>query len=81
MKWLRDILTSDATSETYDLVRVGTFASLLIGLALEIYVVVWREAGFDFAAFGTGLGLILAAGGGAMWARRDTEPPHKSGDI
>jgi hypothetical protein len=77
MKWLRDILTSDAQSSVYDLVRIGTALSLVVGLALDVFVVVWRNQPFDFASFGTGLGLILGAGGAAMWARRDREAdPH-----
>lgn len=73
MKWLRDILTADAASSIYDLVRIGTALSLVVGLSLTCYAVVWRGDAFDLTAFGTGIGLILAAGGGAMWARRDRE--------
>jgi len=73
MKFLRDLFTADARSRVYDLVRVGTGAALVVGMGLTIYAVVWREQPFDLAAFGTGIGLILAAGGGAMWARRDRE--------
>jgi hypothetical protein len=71
-RFLRDILTSDKESRVYDLVRVVTAVAACIGLGLQIYVVVRGEP-FDFQAFGMGLGLILAAGGGAMWARRDRE--------
>ena len=73
MKFLRDILTSDRDSKVYDLVRVGTAAALAVGLGLTIYAVGWRGDPFDLTAFGTGIGLILAAGGGAMWARKDKE--------
>jgi hypothetical protein len=72
-KFLRDILTADRESNTFDLVRVGTALSLAVGLGLTIYAVGWRGDPFDLTAFGTGVGLILAAGGGAMWARRDKE--------
>lgn len=72
-KFLRDILTADADSRVYDLVRVGTAASLVVGLLLTVYAVGWRGDKFDLTAFGTGIGLILAAGGGAMWARKDRE--------
>lgn len=73
MRFLRHLLTADRDSQTYDLIRVGVACSLVTGLALVVYTVVWKDAAFDFAAFGTGVGLILAAGGGAMWARKDTE--------
>lgn len=72
-KFLRDLLTADRESRTYDLVRVGTAMSLVVGLGLTIYAVGWRGDPFDLTAFGTGIGLILAAGGGAMWARKDRE--------
>lgn len=73
MKFLRDLLTADVESKVYDLVRVGTALSLVVGLSLAVYSVVWRADPFDLASFGTGIGLILAAGGGAMWARKDRE--------
>jgi hypothetical protein len=72
-KFMKDILTGDKASTTFDLIRVATALSLVVGLALVVFSVGWREQVFDFAAFGTGVGLILAAGGGAMWARRDRE--------
>lgn len=73
MKFLRDILTADRDSRVFDLVRVGTALSLIVGLGLTIYAVAVRGDAFDLTAFGTGIGLILAAGGGAMWARKDRE--------
>jgi hypothetical protein len=72
-KFLRDLLTADRDSRTYDLVRVGTAMALVVGLGLTVYAVGWRGDPFDLTAFGTGIGLILAAGGGAMWARKDRE--------
>ncbi len=73
MSFLKDILTADADSRIYDLVRVGTALSLVIGLGLTIYTVAYRGDAFDLTAFGTGIGLILAGGGGAMALRRDKE--------
>ena len=72
-KFLRDLLTADRDSRTYDLVRVGTAMALVVGLGLTVYAVGWRGDPFDLTAFGTGIGLILAAGGGARWARKDRE--------
>ena len=67
------MLTADKHSSVWDLVRVGTALSLIVGLGLTVYAVGWRGDPFDLTAFGTGIGLILAAGGGAMWARKDRE--------
>ena len=72
MKFFRDLFTSDAQSKVYDLIRVSTGLSLVVGLGLTVYTV-YKGAPFDLIAFGTGTGLIIAAGGGAMWARRDRE--------
>ncbi len=71
-KFLRDLLTADAKSSVYDLVRVGTFVALVVGFGLQVYVVV-KGAPFDLEKFGVGTGLILAGGGGAMAMRRDRE--------
>lgn len=71
-RFLKDLLTADRESRVYDLIRVGTAASLVVGLSLTVYTV-YRGDPFDLTAFGTGIGLILAAGGGAMWARKDRE--------
>ena len=77
MSFLRDLFTADADSKVWDLGRVGTGLSLVVGRALTIYTVVVRGDGFDLTAFGTGIGLILAGAGGAMALRRDREvkPP------
>lgn len=73
MKFFRHILTSDAESKVYDIVRSGVFVSLVTGISLVVYSVVYRGDKFDFTAFGLGVAAILAAGGGAMWARKDVE--------
>lgn len=69
---LRDLLTADSESKVYDLVRVSTAAAVVVGLSLVVYTVV-RGDPFDIAAFGTGFGLIIAGGGGAMALRKDRE--------
>jgi hypothetical protein len=79
MFW-RHILTADARSSIYDLVRVVTWSAFLIAVAftlwecffIEVFGMGERER-FDVLRFGQGVGLILAAGGGAMWARNDKE--------
>jgi hypothetical protein len=73
MKFLRDILTADAQSKTYDIVRTGVAGSLFVGNCLVVYDVLARGAPFDYSDFGLGVAAILGAGGAAMWARKDTE--------
>lgn len=72
VKLFRDLLTADKDSKVYDLMRVITAASAVTGLALTCYVA-WQKDEFDITAFGTGMGLIIAAGGGAAALRKDTE--------
>jgi hypothetical protein len=73
---LKDLLTGPDNS-TYDLVRCQTFAATIVGLALQVHAAVKGQA-FDFANFGTGLGLLIAAGAGGMWARKDVEVMPRS---
>jgi len=72
VKWLRDILTSDANSSVYDLVRVSTAAAMVVGLSLVVYSVI-RGDKFDIQSFGTGFGLMIGGAGGAMALRKDRE--------
>lgn len=70
---LRQMLTADKDSKVYDPIRFGVLLSLFTGLGLVVFSVGWRGQPFDFTQFGAGVGMILAAGGGAMWARKDRE--------
>lgn len=73
MKFLRDLFT-EADGTTWDAGRImwalGFFA--FIGLAVMAYAV--NKQDFDPVAFGTGLGLVLASGGGMIWMK-DKEKP------
>ena len=78
MNWLRDILTVNDPVDGktyYDLVRVAVALGVVAGIAMEAYSVIYKTP-FDFVAYGTGFGLLIAGAGGAMALRRDTEPPH-----
>jgi hypothetical protein len=61
---------------SYDFVRVGVFAAMMVGLGLIIAqtAVGLRQSppvlSFDLQAFGLGVGAILLAGGGAAWAKQ-----------
>jgi hypothetical protein len=71
---VRDTLTGK--DEHYDFVRVSTAVALNIAFFLQVWVCT-RPASFgpqqtfSIPAFGTGVGLILAAGGAALWMRKD----------
>ena len=84
--FLRHILTADAKSSIYDLVRVVTFVAFITALLFtlwECWAIEWftdeKRERFDILRFGQGVALILAAGGGAMWARNDKESREEPG--
>lgn len=72
MKFIRDILTSDAQSSVYDLTRVITLAAFLSFVAFQA-VALFRNQPFAAQDFGLAVGIIIAAGAGGMWARKDVE--------
>lgn len=58
---------------TLDLGRVLWAKGAVIFNALAVYSVVHTHT-FDFVSYGTGFAGVLAAGGAALWAKKDTEP-------
>jgi hypothetical protein len=69
MKWLKDALT-ESDGESYDHIRMLAVLAVVIGLALQVWVVV-RWAGpspqaFDMQSFGLGLGAVFAGVGAAL---------------
>lgn len=58
---------------TMDIGRVLIAMACLAGIGLEIYAVVFAKP-FDIQAFGLGMGTLLLAGGGMLFAKKDTEP-------
>lgn len=73
MHWLRK-LTSSRDNRTPDVIRIG---AILIGaqfIILAAWDAVALRNSFDPANYGTGAAAILAATGGALWAKRKDEP-------
>jgi len=74
-KLLKDCFTG-IDGESWDLGRILWFKAVIVFLALSCYTV-YKCQPFDPAAFGTGLGLVLAAGGAALGFKAGTEPKGK----
>jgi len=60
----------------FDFVRVSTAVALTLAFILQTWVCIrparfGAQQPFDIQQFGTGIGLILAAGGAALWMRKD----------
>lgn len=58
---------------TLDIGRILWFQGVVFYFGLSIYDI-YRGAAFDPAAWGTGLGLVLAGGGAALALKSNTEP-------
>ncbi len=61
---------------TYDIGRMLWVKGAIIYNALSVYTVIHNHT-FDFVAWGTGFGAVLAAGGIALFIKKDTEPQEK----
>ncbi len=74
---LMDILT-ESDNRTVDAVRVLAVLAVVIGLALQVWVVI-RWVGpapqpFDFQEFGLGLGAVFAGVGAALKLKPESAP-------
>jgi len=79
MKVIKCLFTG-IDNETVDLGRILWALGNLVFFALSIHSV-WKGTTFDPVAWGTGFGTILAAGGAALWIKKDTEPkPQNNGN-
>lgn len=72
MKWPRALTGQD--NETPDILRILGALSVVVFLFLAIWAVVHDRQVWDAQSYGTGLGLVLAAIGGGLWMKKDTEP-------
>ena len=63
-------------NETIDIGRVLWAVGCLSFLGCAFYSL-YKGQTFDAVAFGTGFGLIMAAGGGALMLKKTTEPQSK----
>ncbi len=71
--FLKDIFTGK-DGESFDLGRLLWAGTAIWAPALQTFDVVANHVRFDIQAFGVGMGVILAGGGGALALKRKTEP-------
>ncbi len=72
-------LNTARDGETYTPARVYWCLACLTQIVLSLWHTMWLEKDFSSTDFGTGMGLILAAGGAGVWITRKSEPddpPH-----
>ncbi len=70
---IKNLLTAK-DGETYAPSRVYWCLAAITQLFLSIWAVVFKGQDFSSTDFGTGMGLILVAGGVGVWITRKTEP-------
>ena len=73
MKTLLKQLLTESDNQTQDVFRWLALLSVLVGLGLSIYVVVWKNQPFDLMQFGTGVGAMLMGAGVAMKLKPETK--------
>jgi hypothetical protein len=59
---------------TYAPSRVYWCLAAVTQISMTLWHVVWLERDFSSTDFGTGMGLVLTAGGAGVWLTRKTEP-------
>jgi len=75
MKWLTDLFTGK-DNMTHDLGRWSWAASTLSIIGGGIWNALHAGA-VDLMAFAQAIGVVVAAHGGAIWAKKDSEPDPK----
>lgn len=72
-------LNTAKDGETYAPSRVYWCLASVTQIILSFWHTMWLQKDFSSTDFGTGMGLILAAGGVGVWITRKTDPddnPH-----
>ena len=73
MNFLKNLFTGGDNS-TFDIGRVLWALACLVFMVLAVYAVMWKGQPWAPQDYGTGLGLVLAAGGAAIGFKAHTEP-------
>ena len=76
MGFIKNILTG-VDNETHDVARTMGALAFAVGLGLQIYVVVYKNAPFSLTEFGAGFALMVTGLGTALKLKETTEPPRK----
>ena len=80
MKQFMTQLITGKDNFTVDLVRVLALLAVTVGIGLAAFVVIWKAlhpdatVTFDLIAYGTGIGGLFLAVGGALKLKAGTEP-------
>lgn len=64
-------ISTGADNETHDVARVMAIVAFLNAIGLTIYDVAWRGVHFDIQQYGTGIGVLFAGLGAALFLKKD----------
>jgi hypothetical protein len=73
MGFLRMLLTSK-DNQTWDVLRVGIGLTLVVGLCLETYSVIYLNHPLNWMELGGGAGALFGAGGAGVGLKAKDEP-------
>jgi hypothetical protein len=78
---LKNILSEGLTNERdeAEVILYAILLSLLFGLGLSVYDVVFHAAKFEFTSFGVGVGSILSLGGAGYAVKRIGDKSQQPG--
>ena len=71
---LREIIRECMTESdgiTHDLYRYLSVLSIVVGLGLQVYSIVWRGQAFEMQTFGIGVGALFAGVGVALGLKKE----------
>lgn len=63
---------TETDNETYDVAKVLASISVVTGLVLSVYVVVFSGNNFDMVNFGTGIGLLFTGTAALLKFKKET---------
>lgn len=69
---------TESDNQTHDVAKVLAALTVLTGLGLTLYSVLWRGDHFDMTSFGTGCALLFGGIGAALALKKET-PIEPSG--
>ena len=75
-KVLNDMFT-EADNHTFDLAKVLALLSVVNGLGLTIYEVVWKGTQFNFQDYGVGVGLLFGGLAAVLTFKKETNDKPK----
>lgn len=75
-KLFKDMSTG-RDGESYDVIRILALLSVVIALALTVYVVVYKDKPFNMQDYGLGIGILFASVGAALRLKETTEPGQR----